>query len=201
LTVVTNRFIYLDNLPMTRFRMRILPLAFAASVAVTAMIGGAEAKGSGTESVGKAVAIALPLVAGGISAYKEDWNGLADVATVTLATVGTTYLINHVVKEKRPDGSDYHSFPSNTTGLAFAPSFYLWHRYGWEYGVPAVAAASFVAYSRVNARKHHWYDVATSAAIAFGYDQIFTWRYRGTNISSGVYATPDAGYVSVNYRW
>jgi hypothetical protein len=57
------------------------------------------------------VAIALPLVAGGISVWKDDWTGVKQLGVVTLATVGTSYGLNHITHEWRPDHSDYHSRP------------------------------------------------------------------------------------------
>ncbi len=38
-------------------------------------------------------------------------------------------------------------------------------RYGWDYGIPAYAAASFVGYSRVESGKHYAHDVVAGAAI------------------------------------
>ncbi|HEY5047353.1 MAG TPA: phosphatase PAP2 family protein [Rhizomicrobium sp.] len=164
-------------------------------------------KDVGLQDVGEGVAIALPLIAGGISIYKDDWNGAGQLALVTGATVGTTYLLNRFVKEERPYckgevGCDDHSFPSNTSALAFAPAQYLWNRYGWEYGVPAYAAAGFVGATRVVAGEHRVWDVATSGVISFVYNWIVTDRYRAPdNIYSGVYATPKGAVFALNYRW
>jgi len=155
----------------------------------------------GIENAGTIVAVALPLAAGGISAWKEDWTGLAELGVGTGLSVGTAYGLKHVVREERPDHSDFKSFPSDTTALAFAPAAYLWDRYGWKYGGPAYIAASFVAYSRVDSKKHHWWDVVASAGIAWGYSQLITTHYQGPNLYSSAYATPDGGYVKVGYRW
>jgi membrane-associated phospholipid phosphatase len=157
---------------------------------------------SGIDNAGTVVAIALPLTAAGISGFKEDWEGLADVTFETGATVGTALLLKQFVREKRPDGSDFHSFPSDQAALAFTPAFYLWHRYGWEYGVPAMAAATFVGFARVDSKEHHWWDVATSAVIGFGYDQLITTRYYPSqNVYTGISATTKGGFVSFNYRF
>ena len=89
------------------------------------------------ESAGTGMAIALPLIAGGISLYKDDRTGLAELTVDTLATVGTVYALKNIVREQRPDKSNFQSFPSDTSALAFAPAQFLWDRYGWEYGLPA----------------------------------------------------------------
>lgn len=155
------------------------------------------------EKAGQGVAIALPVIAGGISLYKDDYTGLAEMSVDTILTVGTSYALSHyIVREQRPDHSDWHSFPSNTEALAFAPAAFLWDRYGWRYGVPAYAAAAFVGYSRVDARQHHWWDVATSAAIGWTYSEIFTTRFHpGDRLTTGAYATPEGAYVGLTYRW
>ena len=55
-------------------------------------------------------------------------------------------------------GPNWDSFPSDTSALAFAPAQFLWQRYGWEYGLPAYAAATFVGWSRVLSpgERHAW---------------------------------------------
>jgi membrane-associated phospholipid phosphatase len=150
-------------------------------------------------SAGQGIAIALPVVAGAITLYKNDTTGLAELGVDTFLTVGTVYGLSRIVREERPDHSDQHSFPSNTTALAAAPAAFLWQRYGWQYGVPAYAAAAFVAYSRVDGQKHHWWDVATSGAIGLAYSEIFTTRYRDRLTAS---ATPMPGGVmlAMTYR-
>jgi membrane-associated phospholipid phosphatase len=175
---------------------------FAVLVGALATASGADAKDSTIEEAGVDVAIALPVLAGGISIAKEDWNGVAQLALDTTATVGTAYLLKYAVRERRPNGVDYQSFPSDTSALAFAPAQYLWDRYGWQYGVPAYLAAGFVGYSRVESREHHWWDVAASAGIAFGYSKLITTRYHpARDFDTGVYATPSSAYVTLDYRF
>ena len=55
-------------------------------------------------------------------------------------------------------------------------------RYGWEYGIPAYAAASFVAYSRVEAGEHHPHDVVAGAAIGIMSSYLFTRPYKGWHV-------------------
>ena len=156
---------------------------------------------SGIESTGTGVAIALPLVAGGISLYKDDRTGLAQLTVDTVATVGTAYALKQFVREQRPDKSDFESFPSDTSALAFAPAQYLWDRYGWQYGLPAYAAATFVGYSRIDAKQHHWYDVAASAGFAFTFSKIFTTRYRAPGLRYGAAISPDGGEFRLTYNF
>src|ERR1700744_6484801 len=171
---------------------------FGVTLAVTAA---STARADAIETTGTGVAIALPLVAAGVSLYQDDRMGLAQLTVDTIATVGTAYALKHIVREERPNGSDFQSFPSDTSALAFAPAQYLWDRYGWEYGVPAYAAAIYTGYSRVEAKEHHWYDVAASAGLAFGFSKIFTTRYHPPGLIYGAEVSPHGGYIHLSYNF
>jgi membrane-associated phospholipid phosphatase len=176
-----------------------LVVAVAAGLLLVAPCAPASALSN--ESAGKAVAIALPLLAGGFSLYQGDKTGFAQLTVDTLLTVGTAYGLNQIVREKRPDGSNYGSFPSNTSALAYAPAVFMWDRYGWQYGVPAVAAATYVGWTRVDARQHHWYDVAASAGLAIISSQIFTTRYHPRGLNYDAMIQPDGGMVHLSYNF
>jgi len=152
------------------------------------------------ETLGTGVSIAMPLIAGGISVYKHDWTGVVQLGTETILTVGTAYALKQIVKERRPDGSDFQSFPSDTTALSASGSSYLWGRYGWQYGLPAFFATQFVSYSRIQAKKHHWYDTLASSAIAAGYGDAVTTPFKKRyNITTDFSASPDGAYVRLSY--
>ena len=168
---------------------------------VLLLTGSGAAMASTTENAGVDVAIALPLIAGGITVYNGDWTGTAELGLDGIATIGTAWTLKQIVREQRPDHSDFHSFPSNTAALAFAPAQFLWDRYGWQVGLPAYAAATFVGWSRVDAKKHHWYDVAASAGIAFGFSKFITTRYRAPGLYYGAEASPDGGYIHLSYNF
>ena len=159
------------------------------------------ARAAGHETTGKAIAIALPLLAGGFSVWRGDMTGAAELTVDTLATVGTAYGLKQIVRERRPDGSDYKSFPSATSALAFAPAVYMWDRYGWEYGVPAIAAATYVGWTRVDARQHHWYDVAASAGLAIISSKFFTTPYRPRGLNYDAMIQPDGGMGHLSYNF
>jgi membrane-associated phospholipid phosphatase len=167
--------------------------------AIVLLFAAVQPAAAGTESIGTDVAIALPLIAGGITLAKDDWKGSFQLGVDTVATVGLAYGLKHVIREERPDKSDFHSMPSDTSALAFAPAQFLWDRYGWRYGLPAYAAATFVAWSRVDADKHHWYDVTASAALAFGVSKIFTTTYHPAGLRYGVTPTEGGAYAALSY--
>ena len=177
-------------------------LKVIAGAALLAGFAATDTRANTVESAGTDVAIALPIVAGGISVVKDDWTGVAQLVVDTGLTVGTAYALKHVVREERPDHSGFDSFPSDTAALASAPAAYLWDRYGWQYGLPAYLAVGFVDYSRVDARKHHWWDVVTSTAMAWGYSQLITTEFRpNRRFTTGLYISPAGGYVVAKYQW
>lgn len=112
--------------------------------------------------VGRDVLVAAAL---GLPVIHGDWKGDLQAG----ASMGAALLIAEGLKEafpeRRPDGSDRKSFPSGHASVSFAAAATLQNRYGWRIGVPAQLLAAFVGVSRVEARKHHWYDVVAGAGI------------------------------------
>jgi membrane-associated phospholipid phosphatase len=154
------------------------------------------------ETLGTGVAIALPVIAGGIAWYKKDKVGIAQLVVESALTVGTVYALKNIVREERPDGSDFKSFPSETTAVAASGSAFLWRRYGWQYGLPAFAATEFVSWSRIQARQHRWYDTLASSGIAAGYSYVIATPFKKRyNIETSVEPAPDGGMVRLSYDW
>lgn len=105
-----------------------------------------------------AVALGTPLV-------KGDTNGALQAGGSIAAAQLVTFGLKEAFPETRPDGSDRKSFPSGHTSMSFAAAASLFNRQGQSVGIPALAVATFVGFARVQADKHHWYDVAVGAAI------------------------------------
>lgn len=120
------------------------------------------------------VAIALPASALVGTLIMKDWKGLVQGVEAAGATAAATLILKYSIKERRPDGSDCHSFPSGHTAASFASAAYLQRRYGWKFGAPAYALSCYVAWGRCYSKKHHWYDVLGGAAIGAGSAYIFT---------------------------
>ena len=60
---------------------------------------------------------------------------------------------------------------------------FIHERYGWKYSVPAYIAATYVAYSRVEADKHYVEDVVAGAAIGVVSSFVFTTSYQGLEVT------------------
>ncbi len=80
-------------------------------------------------------------------------------------TLAVTYALKYSVHEERPNGEDSHSFPSGHAAVTFAGAEFIRKEYGWGWGVPAYIAATFVGFSRVNAKEHYTWDVISGATI------------------------------------
>lgn len=143
---------------------------------------------------GDAAAVATVLAAGGITIARDDKEGVVQLTKSAILDVSATMGLKYSIHERRPDGSDNHSFPSAHTSVSFTSAEYLRKRYGWEYGLPAYTLASFVAYSRVEANKHYAKDVIAGAAIGVASSYIFTTPNHRYNFSVAV----DPGYYGVN---
>ena len=119
-------------------------------------------------------AIALPTAALIGVLLQKDWKGLIQGVETAGATATATLILKYAVKERRPDGSNMHSFPSGHTSVTFATAGFLQRRYGWKVGAPAYALAAYVGWGRVYAKKHHLWDVVAGGAIGAGCAYFFT---------------------------
>lgn len=125
------------------------------------------AKSEKLEKVGDVGQYGIPLVAGAISLYHLDGEGLVELGEGAVWTALTTHLLKSTIDAKRPDGTD-ESFPSAHTASAAQGAAYLQFRYGYQYGIPAYIAAGVVGYSRIDAERHHWRDVFAGLALGTG---------------------------------
>jgi membrane-associated phospholipid phosphatase len=91
-------------------------------------------------------------------------------SSAAIAAITTTYTLKHFIHRCRPDNSNNQSFPSGHTTLAFSSAIFLQRQYGSKIGIPALAVASYVGYTRIKTKRHHFTDVLVGAAISIGTD-------------------------------
>lgn len=70
---------------------------------------------------------------------------------------------------------------------------FIHERYGLEYAIPAYVAATFVGYSRVQAKKHYIHDVLAGAALGSATSFYFTKPYKGATVTP----VADSGFYGV----
>lgn len=135
------------------------------------------------ETSGDALYYATPVVCLATTLLKKDYQGTKQLVFSAVTAVGTSYILKHTIRKKRPDGSDHHAFPSGHATVTFLGASFLQRRYGWKYGIPAYLLSCYVAWGRVYCDKHDWWDILCGAAIGIGGSYIFTKPYGRTHIS------------------
>jgi hypothetical protein len=163
-------------------RKRLLVLAMLACITPGTY---AYAKDS-IETTGNALAYILPAAAGGLTLAYQDEKGTLQFAESTALALGSTNALKYAISEERHNHRDRHSFPSGHAAISFSSAEFLLMRYGWEYGGPAYAAATFVAFSRVHAKQHYVHDVVAGAAIGMGSSYLLTEPYKGWHIQTAI---------------
>ncbi len=179
--------------------MRVRDLG-AAGALLVAGVAPAQASDHGyavASSIGRDILVAAAL---GVPAVQGDWRGDLEAAGSIAAAGGVSYGLKELIHERRPDGSDDKSFPSGHAAVSFAAAASLENRYGWEVGIPAFALASFVSAARVEARKHHWYDVVAGAAIGSASGFLITSR-RNDGVRLVPWADGGGGGLSLATRF
>lgn len=108
---------------------------------------------------------ALPATAAAIELWRGDREGLWQLGTSFTVTLLATRALKKGLDVRRPDGG-VESFPSGHAAKAFAAATYMHRRHGLDAAWPWYAAAGYVGWTRVNANRHRWGDVAGSALLA-----------------------------------
>ena len=161
-----------ENNPMNRAFLLLLSVLFVLP------LYGQQIEVSGSRktvrSTGDVFAAAIPAACFISTVVLKDWDGLKQGALAGVSSVGITYILKEVINKERPDYSDHKSFPSMHAAVSFTGAAFIQKRYGWKWGIPAYAAASFVGWSRVYGKKHDWWDVAAGAALGVTSAYIFT---------------------------
>ena len=117
----------------------------------------------------------VPSATGLVKAVMEnDRKGIVQLGLSSATTLVVNYGLEAAIRKDRPDGDGHHAFPSTHTAVAFDGASFLMQRYGWKWGVPAYAVSAYVAWGRVHANRHDWWDVLGGAVIGAGSAFIYT---------------------------
>ena len=96
-------------------------------------------------------------------------------ATSFAALTATAGGLKLTVSERRPDHSDYRSFPSGHAARAFAGAELVRSEYGWAWGIGAYALATGVGVLRITGDHHYTHDVLAGAAIGIASSRLAYW--------------------------
>lgn len=135
------------------------------------------------ETSGDALHLLLPATAlVGSMLVEDDYQGAWQLVKTGVSSRLLVEALKYSIEKDRPDGSGDDSFPSGHSADTFAAATFINQRYGWQYGVPSFAVASYVAYTRVASDQHHVEDVLAGAAIGILAGWYFTDPYKGISI-------------------
>jgi membrane-associated phospholipid phosphatase len=172
----------MENMKLFVVRAKILVLTMLISVISSVYVHA----NNSIEAAGDVLVYLLPATAGGLTiAYKDGDGALQFVESMALA-LGSTFALKYTIREERPNHDDHYSFPSAHSSASFSSAEFLRKRYGWEYGSPAYAVATFVAFSRVQAEQHYVHDLVAGAAIGIASSYLFTRPYKGWHVQAEV---------------
>lgn len=123
----------------------------------------------------------VPSATGLVKAIADnDKEGIVQLGLSSVTGLALNYGLNACISKDRPEmplnatWNDHHAFPSTHAMVAFDGASFLMRRYGWQWGVPAYAVSTYVAWGRVHTNRHDWWDVLAGAAIGAGSAFIYT---------------------------
>jgi membrane-associated phospholipid phosphatase len=108
------------------------------------------------------------------------------------AVLATTVLKYNVGEGRPYDGTVRSSFPSGHSTSAFSFAGVIAAEHGWYWGAPAMALATFVAYSRINDTEHRLHDVVAGATVGLtaAYGVYYSHQINDKNKSTGLQLMP-----------
>jgi membrane-associated phospholipid phosphatase len=122
----------------------------------------------------------------------------ADLFRAQVLAQVMTGVVKLSVRRTRPDGTEF-SFPSGHTSVTFASATVLQRHLGWKVGVPAYAVASYVATSRIQAKRHFLSDVAFGAALGVIAGRTITIGDSHARFAVAPVAIPGGGGISFSW--
>jgi membrane-associated phospholipid phosphatase len=151
------------------------------------------------DRIGDVLQYLLPAGAAALTLYEDDREGLKELAYSFALSQGTTEVLKHAVRARRPDGTGL-GFPSGHASASFASAAFVHERYGIQKAIPFYGLATVVAYQRVHTHHHFTRDVVAGAGIGIGSSLLLTHpRDRGDGVSVGY--GPEGAWLQYTSRW
>lgn len=151
------------------------------------------------------LATVLALRGCGVQSASPSWTELAaSAAAAYTLSAATTWGLKHVLRERRPDGSDHHSLPSGHATMAFAGATVLMKEYGQRspwIAVGGYGLATLVAADRVRRDRHYVHDVVAGAAIGFAATELIYFLKRKVIKNRNIDLSLSGLQLDVAVRW
>lgn len=156
------------------------------------------------EGIGDAIQIGLPITAGLTTLIIKDKKGSWQFVKGFAVNLAVTYGLKFAIDKPRPEGrKDGLAFPSGHTSVAFQSASFIQRRYGWSYGIPAYALASFVAYSRLEGidKRHDGWDILGGIIVGVGSTYLFTTPYQKEHFELSFNGSENKYLIGFNYKF
>lgn len=132
--------------------------------------------------------------------HDDNYKGVYQFAKSLGLAMITTYSLKYIINKERPNGGNF-AFPSGHTMSSFVGAVFLERRYGLKVGIPACVLASFVGWSRINAKKHDLWDVLGGGIIGTVGAYLFTTPYLNKNTDISISKTDNGFNLSITHRF
>lgn len=170
-------------------------------LAFAALLDAGTAHADGIETAGDVLQYAMPLTALGLPLGDGDWDGALRFTGAFVVQGVTVFALQDIVNEAPPDGVGHASFPSGHAASTFASAEFIRAKYGWTYGAPAYALATFTAYTRVESNHAYWSDVGAGAGIGILSSMLFTQHGRIWDITPSIStSTPEGKTFGLTFK-
>ena len=127
------------------------------------------------------IVAAYSLDAFGVKSKNDLANRTAILLKGEVMTLGSVFIIKHLAKETRPDGSNNQSFPSGHTAQAFAAATFLSEEYKDQFPwmpYAAYSVAGSVGIFRMVNNKHYISDVLFGAGLGLLSMKLSYWTHQ-----------------------
>ena len=141
---------------------------------VLALVTASSLQADWQTEAGDIIQLALPVAALGATYIADDKEGRWMLVKSLTLNLAVSHTVKFTVDKWRPKGQNPNSFPSGHTAAAFGGASFIQTRYGYAYGIPAYALATFVGYSRIRSENHYADDVLAGASLAMMSNWAFT---------------------------
>jgi hypothetical protein len=138
---------------------------------------------NGVTRAGDLLQVLLPLSAYAGTLYMNDWEGAKQYSKALVLNMTAVEALKRTTHEWRPDHSSQLSFPSGHAAAALSAGAFVRQRYGFEHAIPFYLLGVYTGYSRVQAKKHYWHDVAGSLLVAELSQNLFSNPYEKSTIN------------------
>jgi hypothetical protein len=124
--------------------------------------------------------VSLGLASAGVKGKHSLGDQVILALLANLAAQGVTQSMKRIIRYPRPNGEDYHSFPSGHSTTAFTNATILHEEYGQRsvlYSIGGYGTATAVGTLRVLNNKHWAADVLMGAAVGIGATKVLYISY------------------------